>query len=224
MHKKRQQLWHLSIHCKSWSDDYWTNKKTVLDGNFWFHTINCRLSSDEDFLASVLVEKSWAERQRSPFLVSLCSDSHLQHKPAGCLVSALELVRRSRISAAASLHPNEPGEVTGASLMPLWIGFSGCMPLEGGPGTLGHVGGTSADLGAPGSPGNLGFFFHFLRLLIHILGHRGLLEPIPAIKRWEAGSTMDRSPTFSRGNRSHSHLLPGQLRLINSPKKHVFKL
>ena len=28
----------------------------------------------------------------------------------------------------------------------------------------------------------------------HFLGHRGLLEPIPAIKGGEAGFTLDRSP------------------------------
>ena len=44
----------------------------------------------------------------------------------------------------------------------------------------------------------------------HILGHRDVLEPIPAIKGREAGSTLDRSPAYCRANTQrqtdiHSH-------------------
>ena len=48
------------------------------------------------------------------------------------------------------------------------------------------------------------FFFQFL-------GHRGLLEPIPAVKGREAGYTLDRSPAYHR------------FRLINSPNMYLEK-
>ena len=43
-------------------------------------------------------------------------------------------------------------------------------------------------------------FIHFLYLLLPILGRRGLLEPIPAVKGRETGSTLDRSPAYCGAN------------------------
>lgn len=140
---------------------------TDLDDNIWFDTIwpicysffeDCLIRSGSQergrrenspqqwrgnsFVSSGEKEPSW----KAKFCIyQLISVLILTYEPAGCLVSALGMVKRSQRSQVRLRgHPE-------ASLVPISGGFGGCVPLEGESREHpGHTGGNMAPLGSAG--------------------------------------------------------------------------